>query len=225
MARSAFSKVMWVGRATIFMVGLAVVLALLFGVATTALGATGGNFILGQSNVASAVSRLAGNVAGGHALQVSNQSTETGSRALQLGVAEGKAPLAVNATAGTATNLSADELDGKDSSQFLGRRENAADALGGKAPADYQPRLKWARVLVNGTLNGSRGVVAVYKVEFDENVVHTYSTIGSLNSGSAPGFVMAGAGGPGDPADTVLVTTQNRDFNFVENHFYVTVLC
>jgi hypothetical protein len=113
MARSAFSKVMWVGRATVFMVGLAVVLALLFGVATTALGATGGNFILGQSNVASPVSRLVGNVAGGHALQVSNQSTETGSRALQLGVAEGKAPLAVNAMAGTATNLNADELDGK----------------------------------------------------------------------------------------------------------------
>jgi len=36
---------------------------------------------------------------------------------------------------------------------------------------------------------------------------------------------MAGAGGTGDPADTVLVTTQNRDFNFVDNHFYVTVLC
>ena len=34
------------------MVGLAVILALLFGVATTALGATGGNFILGQANVA-----------------------------------------------------------------------------------------------------------------------------------------------------------------------------
>ena len=41
-ARSAFSKVMWVGRATVFLVGLAVVLALVFGAATTALGATGG---------------------------------------------------------------------------------------------------------------------------------------------------------------------------------------
>ena len=119
MARSAFSKVMWVGRATVFMVGLAVVLALLFGVATTALGATGGNFILGQGNVAAAVSRLAGNVPGGPALQVSNPNTKTGSRALQLGVAQGKAPLAVNVGAGTATNLSADELDGKDSEQIL----------------------------------------------------------------------------------------------------------
>lgn len=119
MSRSAFSTVMWVGRATVFMVGLAVVLALLFGVATTALGATGGNFILGQSNAAAAVTRLVGNVPGGSALQVSNPSTEAGSRALQLGVSEGRAPLMVNAAAGTATNLSADELDGEDSEQIL----------------------------------------------------------------------------------------------------------
>ena len=32
----------------------------------------------------------------------------------------GKAPIKVNATAGTATNLSADKLDGKDSTEFLG---------------------------------------------------------------------------------------------------------
>ena len=215
-ARSAFSKVMWVGRATVFLVGLAVVLALVFGAATTALGATGGNFILGQSNVANAITRLAGNVAGGPALQVTNNSTEPNSKALHLGVSEGKAPLTVNAAAGTVTNLSADELDGKDS-------------------ADYQQRVKWARVLVSSgvaQVAGSRGVVSVdrinpgiYKVKFDQDVAHTCSIIGSLNSGSAPGFVMAGAAGSSDPADTVLVTTQNRDLDFVDNHFYVTALC
>ena len=51
-------------------------------------------------------------------MQVSNPSTEAGSRALQLGVSEGKAPLMVNAV-WTATNLSADELDGEDSEQIL----------------------------------------------------------------------------------------------------------
>ena len=40
------------------MVGLAVILALVFGVAATALGAAGDNFILGQKNVASNVSTL-----------------------------------------------------------------------------------------------------------------------------------------------------------------------
>jgi hypothetical protein len=119
---------MWVGKATVFTVGLAVILALVFGVATTALGATGGNFILGQANTASTVSKLVSNVPGSSALQVSNPSTQAGSRALQLGVSEGKAPLAVNATAGTATNLSADELDGKDSSEFLAADGKAQDA-------------------------------------------------------------------------------------------------
>jgi hypothetical protein len=60
MLRSAVRKVMWVGRATSAVVGLALVLALLFGVATAAFGADGDNFILGQTNVATLVTRLAG---------------------------------------------------------------------------------------------------------------------------------------------------------------------
>jgi hypothetical protein len=44
MIRTAASKVMWVGRATVFLVGLSVILALVFGVATTAMGANGQSF-------------------------------------------------------------------------------------------------------------------------------------------------------------------------------------
>ncbi len=58
MLRSTASKVMWLGRATVFMVGLAVILALVFGVATTALGANGNPFLLSKKNVASAISTL-----------------------------------------------------------------------------------------------------------------------------------------------------------------------
>ncbi len=36
MIRSVAGKVMWVGRATVFLMGVAVILALLFGVASTA---------------------------------------------------------------------------------------------------------------------------------------------------------------------------------------------
>jgi hypothetical protein len=50
MVKSTVKKVVWVGRATVFMVGLTLILALVLGVATTALGATGGNFILGKAN-------------------------------------------------------------------------------------------------------------------------------------------------------------------------------
>ncbi len=98
--------------------GLALVLALIFGLASTALSTTGGNFILGEANVATTVSRLTASVAG-PALTLVNNSTQAAATALNISVASGKAPMKVNVAAGTATNLSADELDGKDSDEIL----------------------------------------------------------------------------------------------------------
>lgn len=140
--RTIIGKVMWVGRATIFMVGLAVILALVVGVASTALGATGTNFILGKNNGATTMSKLTANVAG-PTLQLVNRSTDAAATALNLGVASGKPPMSVNASAGTATNLSADELDGKDSAQFLAANGKAADAdtLDGQDSAAFQRRV------------------------------------------------------------------------------------
>jgi hypothetical protein len=102
MLKSAANKVMWVGRATVFLVGLAVILALIFGVASMALGANGDFFKVGKSNVASAVSTLTKRGAG---------------PALSLRVGRG-APLAVNSDSRVA-NLNADNLDGKDSGTYL----------------------------------------------------------------------------------------------------------
>jgi hypothetical protein len=122
MARTMFGKVVRVGRAAIFVVGLAMVLALVFGVATTALGATGGNFILGKANVAGAVSKLTASVSGS-ALQIVNNGAGT---ALDLRVGSSTtapadktaAPMKVDSQARVA-NLNADRLDGKDSTAFL----------------------------------------------------------------------------------------------------------
>src|SRR5215213_11540640 len=111
MLRSAISKVMWVGRATVFLMGLALMLALVFGMASTAFGANGGNFILGSlNNTATAITKLTGTVGGGPALRVSNPSTTTGSTALDLQVATGKAPMKVNRTT-KVTNLNSDKVD------------------------------------------------------------------------------------------------------------------
>jgi hypothetical protein len=107
--------------------GLALVLALILGVATAALSATGGNFILGKANEATTVSRLTASIAG-PALTLVNQSADTAATALNINVASGNAPLRVNAAAGTATNLSADKLDGKDSSGFYARGSKVADS-------------------------------------------------------------------------------------------------
>src|SRR3712207_2682328 len=57
--RSGAGKVVWVGRATVFLLGLAVILALLFGAATAALGADGKPLLLGKaSNTAFKVTGL-----------------------------------------------------------------------------------------------------------------------------------------------------------------------
>jgi hypothetical protein len=130
MVKSVFSKVVWVGRATVFLMGLALILALVFGMASTAFGANGGNFILGSlNNTATAITKLTGTVGGGPALQVSNPSTATGSTALDLQVTTGKAPMKVNSST-KVTNLNADKLDGQDSST-IGKEKWAVVDAGG----------------------------------------------------------------------------------------------
>ena len=103
MLGSVIGKVMWVGRATVFLVGLAVILALMFGAASTALGANGNPLILGKAaNTASKITGLVKSGAG---------------PALRLKVDSGP-PLAVN-TAGQVLNLNADYVDGRSASSFV----------------------------------------------------------------------------------------------------------
>jgi hypothetical protein len=111
-------------RATSTVVGLAIMLALVVGVASAGFGATGGNFILGKANSAGAVSKLTATVAG-PALQLVNQSGASGATALGLNVASGKPPLKVNAAAGKATNLNADKLDGFQAAQLGGTGDSS----------------------------------------------------------------------------------------------------
>ena len=119
MLRSTVGKVMWVGRATVFLVGLAVILALLFGVASTAFAHKGnkGFFHLGHRNVSQAVSKLVGKVAG-PSLFIGNGSEDPRATALRLKVKPGKPPMKVNSDA-KVPKLNTDKLDGKDSASFL----------------------------------------------------------------------------------------------------------
>jgi hypothetical protein len=91
--------------------------------------ATGGNFILGQSNSASSTTSLTRTGANtGKGLQVTNTSTGGGATALGLNVASGHAPFTVNSGA-KVTNLNADRVDGLDSTAFQ-RRVGASCAAG-----------------------------------------------------------------------------------------------
>jgi hypothetical protein len=116
MIRSIVSRVMWVGRATIFMVGLAVVLSLTLAIVAQAADARVPSLKKGVVNTVKSMSTLVGSLTT-PILKLDNNGAGT---ALQLEVQPGNAPLVANADAGTATNLSADKLDGKEPGQLPG---------------------------------------------------------------------------------------------------------
>src|SRR5215207_926523 len=113
MLRDVAGKIMWLGRATVFVVGLAVIVALVLGAASAAFGANGDVFRVGQSNFASAVSVLDKSGAG---------------PALSLLVDSG-APMAVNSSTKVA-NLNADKVDGRDAPLWAVINTNGTTARG-----------------------------------------------------------------------------------------------
>jgi hypothetical protein len=137
MLRSAVGKVVWMARATCTVVGLAIMLALVFGLTTAAFGANGGNFILGQNNVATLITRLAGpDGVDGAMLEVQNNNVGANDTALRLKVQAGEAPMTVNSAAKIA-DLNADKLDGVDSAAFLRSisiYKNERSTTGGAGP-------------------------------------------------------------------------------------------
>jgi hypothetical protein len=103
----------------------------------TTYAATGGKFILGQSNTASSKSTLSAPIAD-KALTVTNNSTKAGATALGLNVASGHPPFRVNSPTKVA-NLNADRLDGQDSTAFGQVRDfshSIAAASAGPPPFD-----------------------------------------------------------------------------------------
>lgn len=110
--KGIFSRMMLVGRVTVFTVGLTVTLAVMFGVATVAVAAAPGDpFRLGRANTIDKLS----------VLRVINRGEGT---ALELFVKPGNP---VNSGV-KVNNLNADRLDGQDSSAFLESGGKAADA-------------------------------------------------------------------------------------------------
>jgi hypothetical protein len=107
--RAVLRRLWRLTRATSMVVGLAVMLALIAGVSSLAVagtfsgGETAAVILKGVSNAETTTTTLINGGLGA---------------ALSLRVRPGSPPLTVNADAGTATNLSADKLDGKDSTDF-----------------------------------------------------------------------------------------------------------
>lgn len=127
LTKTVLARIWWLGKGTATVMGLAMLLALTVGLASTALAGTGigARFDLGKINKVNAVSSLVGNVSG-PTLALENDRSDRAATALSLRMENPNlAPMRTNAT-GTVTNLNADELDGRDSTSF-------ADGIDGKA--------------------------------------------------------------------------------------------
>ena len=220
---SAVKKIMFVGKATTFMVGLAVILALTVGLASTALAGTGvgATFNLGKTNTVSAISKLVGSVAG-PSLLLDNNSTGTGATALELQVEAGKAPMKVN-SATQVSNLNADQVDGLSGNQL------AAAALGsdGTKAAD------------SDKLDGKDATAFVANDTYRaENPPTTGASFGDgvhkIDTSCLPGDRMLSGGPANIDAGTILLESFPRDTNtwtaLIKNDatldsFSVVVLC
>ena len=117
--RTILERTVWLGRKTATVMGLAMLLALTVGLASTALAAVPGDPLkLGRLNTMNRITQVVGG-ANGALLRIDNSSTGDSATALNLRVKAGKAPMAVSADAGKATNLNADEVDGKGAGAFF----------------------------------------------------------------------------------------------------------
>ncbi len=92
-------------------------LALVLALGGAGYSATGGNFILGQTNTAATQTKLLAPIAGA-SFRVDNTSTAAAATAMTLVVTSGRPPFATNSAVKVA-NLNADHLDGLSSAAFV----------------------------------------------------------------------------------------------------------
>ncbi|MGH3087539.1 MAG: hypothetical protein ACRDSJ_09510 [Rubrobacteraceae bacterium] len=133
MPENIFPKVKKAGKSTALTLGLAFALAITLGMASTAMGANGGSFILGKANnTATQVTGLISNISDTtrSALSINNTG---GGPALDLQVNSGQDPMKVNSSS-LVDDFNADLLDGQHAGAFLGANAAAGGELDGTYP-------------------------------------------------------------------------------------------
>lgn len=132
MVKTVFSGAWRIGRATALALGVAVMLAIVVGLASTAFAANGDNWKLGKSNFATKITALGGALGvNGPLVRLVNNNSGTDDTALDLQVQTGEAPMTVNSST-RVDSLNADQVDGKSASAFVSsniyKRESAVAA-------------------------------------------------------------------------------------------------
>ena len=141
LAKTILEGTAWMARGTATMVGLAVMIAVVLGVGTTALAAVPGDPLkLGRINAIGKVTQLVGST-NDAMLRIDNDSKGPDATALDLEVDPKKPPLETNSLT-KVENLHADLLDGRSASQFangVGGTAVDADNLDGKDSTAFVP--------------------------------------------------------------------------------------
>lgn len=115
MTKTILKRSLWMARGTATMMGVAVLLALTVGLASTALAAVPGDpFKLGRTNTIDQITKLIGSSSEA-ILRINNNGTGP---ALDLRVEEDEAPMNVNSTT-QVNDLNADQVDGKSADDFI----------------------------------------------------------------------------------------------------------
>lgn len=113
-------KTFRIARGTALALGVAVILALVFGAVSMAFARDGDPWLLGRTNVATAITSLGGKLGvNGPIVRITNNNADRNDTALDLRVQSGEPPMRVN-SAKKVANLNADRLDNRDSSAFAG---------------------------------------------------------------------------------------------------------
>jgi hypothetical protein len=118
-AKTILATIWRLGKGTATVLGLAMLLALVAGLASTAFAFVPGDPLeLGRLNPINRITQVVGNT-NDALLRISNGSTGDSATVLKLRVRAGKAPMTVSAHAGKAINPNADKVDGMGASAFF----------------------------------------------------------------------------------------------------------
>jgi hypothetical protein len=204
MVKTLFSRVMWMARRTSMVLGLAVMLALVFGVTTMALAAVPGDpFKLGRSNTINKISSLVGS-ASTALLKIDNNGTGP---ALNLQVEPNTAPLTVNSDT-LVDSLNADKIDGLHADQLRGAQAYArVDPHVGSGGV---PSLDVSR---------SSGFTAVTSPDVG---VYCLTPVSGIDQQALPAVVSVDWGTTSDPVGNASAMYQSSGgLNCAENQFKV----
>lgn len=219
MLANTTKKVMLVGKATTFMVGLAVILALTVGLASSALAGkgVGATFNLGKTNTVNAITKLVGSVAG-PSLRIDNNSADPSATALDLQVEPGKAPMKVNSDAHVA-NLNADELDGTTSAGFVQSAQPMKVVAAGVVTSDGRvitPNSNVVQVTKKATGFYEIQIAGVSNINFTTHIALA-TALGSDGSGAETSVTGS------SPNSRVTVATTDANGTRVDNLFSFVV--